>query len=181
MNDTQRALSDLTERYCDAWRRHNGCGPYSEALLGIPSPCTVSQDERGVFWLPQPFSIRPGLDAVGRAIDIQLQEDAQNFYSTQFAGDMQVSLDGRAITLLQTWSEDDFRRVQENLIGHLVMQRRLKQTPTVFLATTEDDMEIVSLSNLTGEVILEKPGTAQRIILAPTLALFLSLLVPIVC
>ncbi len=84
------------------------------------------------------------------------------------------------MTLLQVWSEEDFLRLQENLIGHLVMQRRLRQSPTLFIATTASDEEIVSLSNLTGEVILEQPGRKQRQIIAENLEMFLKSLQPVI-
>jgi hypothetical protein len=56
---------------------------------------------------------------------------------------------------------DDFRRVQENLIGHLVVQK-LKLSPTLFIATLESELEVISVCNLSGEVIKETLGTAKR-------------------
>ena len=111
-------------------------------------------------------------------MDIVLRADIHPFYTTQFAGDMPAQFTGEALTLLQTWSEDDFRRVQENLIGHLVTQKRLKLSPTLFIATREDELEVISVCNLSGEVVLEKLGTRQRAVLAPTLSDFLSRLEP---
>jgi SecY interacting protein Syd len=111
-------------------------------------------------------------------MDIALQPAAHQFYTTQFAGDMPALLGSQSLTVLQAWSEDDFQRVQENLIGHLVTQKRLKLSPTLFLATTPDEMEVVSLCNLSGEVVLEKIGTKQRKTLAPSLISFLNDLEP---
>ncbi len=50
------------------------------------------------------------------------------------------------LTLLQTRSEEDFQRVQENLIGHLVVQKRLKLAPTLFIATLESERDVISVS-----------------------------------
>lgn len=55
-----------------------------------------------------------------------IQPTIHTFYTTQFAGDMHAQFGDIKLTLLQTWSEDDFRRVQENLIGHLVTQKKAK-------------------------------------------------------
>ncbi|SQA99717.1 SecY interacting protein Syd [Cedecea neteri] len=111
-------------------------------------------------------------------MDISLQPAVEAFYTTQFAGDMPAVHGNTALTLLQAWSEDDFVRVQENLIGHLVTQKRLKLSPTLFLATTEDEMEVVSLCNLTGEVVIERIGTPQRTVLSASLSDFLNALTP---
>lgn len=35
--------------------------------------------------------------------------------------------------MVQVWSESDFVHMQEILIGHLLMQQRLRQTPTLFI------------------------------------------------
>jgi SecY interacting protein Syd len=177
-NDVRQALEDFTNRFCHAWREQVGGWPVSEELYGVPSPCIVTTTDDDVRWQPQPFTAENDLSAVERAMDIALQPAAHQFYTTQFAGDMPALLGKQALTLLQAWSEDDFQRVQENLIGHLVTQKRLKIPPTLFLATTPDEMEVVSLCNLTGEVVLEKIGTKQRKILAPSLISFLNDLEP---
>jgi len=176
---TAAALRDFTNRYCQHWQQHTGHAPASSDLYGVPSPCALEDRDQRVLWQPQPFSLPPSLDAVGRAIDLQLQPQITTFYTTQFAGDMQARFQQRKLTLLQVWSEEDFLRLQENLIGHLLMQRRLRQSPTLFIATTESEQEIVSLSNLSGEVVLEQPGRKQREVLAENIEIFLKLLQPV--
>ncbi|PKC28332.1 hypothetical protein V462_23465 [Pantoea ananatis 15320] len=92
---------------------------------------------------------------------------------------MRATHDQIRLTLLQVWSEEDFVRLQENLIGHLVMQRRLKQAPTLFIATTDSEENIISLCNLSGHVILETPGRKHRQTLAPDIPSFLNDLQPL--
>lgn len=180
MNDLiAAALRDFTQLYCQQWQQRYGHPPASAELYTIPSPCAVENRDDRVIWQPQPFNAEPQLSAVERALELQLQSSVVSYYTTQYAGDMQATFEQQPITLLQVWSEDDFVRVQENLIGHLVMKRRLKQTPTLFIATTDSDSEIISVCNLTGEVICEKLGTPQRKKLAEDLRTFLTLLQPV--
>lgn len=178
MSEVQQALTDFTRRYCEAWRQQEDGLPQSYELYGIPSPCIVATEQQSVRWQPMPFTLAQNLDAVERALEIRICDDARAFYTTQFAGDMMARFGGHTLTLLQAWSEDDFLRLQENLIGHLVTQKRLKLAPTLFLATLDSELEIISLANLTGEVVLEKLGTAQHQVLAPSLSAFLQQLEP---
>ncbi|MDH2068129.1 SecY-interacting protein [Pantoea sp. GD03673] len=180
MQQTAAALRDFTTRYCQHWLQQAGHAPASSDLYGIPSPCAIEDRDQRVLWQPQPFTLPSTLDAVERAVDIQLQPPIAAFYTTQFAGDMQARFGENSLTLLQVWSEEDFLRLQENLIGHLVMQRRLRQSPTLFIATTDSEEAIISLSNLSGEVILEQPGRKQRVVLAQSLETFLISLQPVI-
>jgi SecY interacting protein Syd len=113
-------------------------------------------------------------------MDIVVQPAIHAFYTTQFAGDMYARFNNEMLTLLQTWSEDDLLRVQENLIGHLVTQKRLKLSPTLFIATLDSEMDILSVCNLTGNVVKETLGTQKRQVLSDSLTDFLNLLHPVV-
>ncbi|MCX8956856.1 SecY-interacting protein [Erwinia psidii] len=176
IEETTAALIDFTRHYYESWQRECGHPPASRELYGIPSPCVQENDDGRVIWLPQPFTLAKNLDAVERALALRIQPSVVAWYTTQFAGDMHTAVDGQMCTLLQTWSEDDFVRLQENLIGHLIMQRRLKLSPTLFIATTCSEQEIISVCNLTGEVILEQSGSKKRRVLADNLIDFLSIL-----
>lgn len=180
MQQTADALCEFTSLFCRAWQSQTGHAPASRAYAGIPSPCVVATHREEVWWQPQPFGLPASLDAVARALDIALQDDVTAFYTTQFAGDMAAQFAQRDISLLQVWSEDDFVRLQENLIGHLVMKRRLKQSPTLFIAATESEQEIISVCNLSGEVIVEQPGTKKRDVLAENVQMFLKQLQPVI-
>lgn len=179
MNSVAQALHAFTHRYCELWRAQRGTQPASHELYAIVSPCIVQQDDDRIFWSPQPFAPANDLSAVERALDIIVRPEGHQFYTTQFAGDMAACFQEQQLTLLQTWSPADFERVQQNLIGHLVTQRRLKLPPTVFLATLDSETEIIALSNLTGEVVLEKLGVSSRTLLAPSLSDFVNSLQPV--
>ena len=179
MQQTADALRDFTARYIQHWQQQFGHFPASAELLGVPSDCIISTLDDRVLWQPQPFTLPTTLAAVERAVDIQLQPEISAFYTTQFAGDMTATFAQQPITLLQVWSEEDFTRLQANLIGHLVMKRRLKQTPTLFIATTDSEQDVIALCNLTGEVILEQPGSKKREVLSPSIEIFLKDLQPV--
>lgn len=177
--ETALALKAFTARFCDAWHERHNSWPQSEELYGVPSPCIISSTQDTVLWQPQPFDAQPNVSAVERALDIVIQPAVHAFYSTQFAGDMPARFGALTLTLLQTWSADDFTRVQENLIGHLVTQKRLKLSPTLFIATLDGELDVVSVCNLSGEVINETLGTRNRTVLAANVAAFLSQLDPV--
>lgn len=177
--ETALALEAFTTRYCDAWQRSYQTWPQSEELYGVPSPCIISSTGTMVTWRPQPFTLAENVNAIERALDIVVQPALHAFYTTQFAGDMRARFQSQTFTLLQTWSPDDFRRVQENLIGHLVTQKRLKLSPTLFIGTLESDTEVISLCNLSGEVVKETLGRRQSVVLSSSLTAFLNELEPV--
>lgn len=177
---TADALKGFTQRYCEAWQQRHGTQPRSEDLYGVPSPCVMATEGESVLWQPQPFSLEPTLAAVERALDIVVQQPLQTYYTSQYAGDMPALFGERQLTLLQVWGPDDFQRVQENLIGHLATQKRLKLSPTLFIGTLDSELDVVSVCNLTGEVILETLGTRNRTTLSASVASFLTHLEPLV-
>ncbi|MCC3703736.1 SecY-interacting protein [Rouxiella badensis] len=176
--DVSDALRGFTQRYVELWQQQTGHEPASEELFGVASPCAVRSSDNEVFWLPQPFTPPSALNNVERALDIQLRPEAHAYFTTQFAGDMSASYLEHSFNLVQVWSEDDFIRLQENLIGHLLTQKRLKLSPTLFLGTTDSELLLISLCNLSGEVLLEQFGSKKRTILSSSLSEFLTMLLP---
>jgi SecY interacting protein Syd len=80
--------------------------------------------------------------------------------------------------LLQPWNQGDFERLQQNLVGHILMKRRLKQPETFFIALTDEDDFILTVDNASGEVMLEQVGLLPKELVAPNLATFITSIVP---
>ncbi|MDP5254197.1 MULTISPECIES: SecY-interacting protein [unclassified Vibrio] len=175
------ALRQLHHTYYQSCQRQTGHSPYcDETFVDWPSPCIERIDNEKVYWQAQPQQSEESLfDGVENALELTLHPDIKAFYSAFFAGDITLTIEQQAITLLQVWNREDIERLQENMIGHLLMQKRLKQTPTVFIGTTEDEHQVISICNLSGEVLLETLGKKQRRVLADNLVNFLTRVEPL--
>ncbi len=181
MNQTvTQSLSELGQRYVFAWKEIKGSLPVSEEMVGLASPCIINESAHAVEWQPVHREESANFSNVEEGMDILIHPDCIEFYCSQFSADMQASFDSNVVTLLQVWSDEDLVRLQQNLIGHLVTQRRLKLKPTLFIATTDEELEVISICNISGEVILEKLGTKQRKVLSENLCQFLNKLKPVV-
>lgn len=177
-NPAFQALSLFTQRYIEQWQTEFNHLPRSTELYGMPSPCIIKKDDSAVFWLPVATN-HHSLDVVEEVIYLTIHPDTRLFYSAQYAGDMMATFDERSLSLIQVWSDEDFSRLEQNMLAHLSMQKRLKRRPSVFIATTTDETEIITIDNQTGAVMLEKLIENKTDKLAENLATFLSGLKPI--
>lgn len=181
MNNDKKQLDTLllfTQRYIKLWHTNMNHDPKSEELYGIASPCITKTEDLAVFWLPVQTN-QHNLDIVEEVIDLTINPAAHLFYGSQYAGDMKAQLNDLSICLLQVWSDDDFSQLEQNIINHLLMQKKLKRRPSIFIATTDDETSIISIDNQTGKIILEKLVTNEIEVLADDIDSFIDSLKPI--
>ena len=144
-----------------------------------PSPCQLAQlPEQMVRWQPVPQQHSADFSNVERALELELHPDIKQFYSIYYGAGLAALHSKGRLQLLMVWNEDDVKRLQENIIGHILMKRRLKQREKVFFATTEDDDILLSVLNETGEVYQEHVGQEVTVKLADNLTEFIASLAP---
>ena len=150
-----------------------------------PSVCysadkSVDQMQEGelVQWRPVRQNTNLSFSNVEEALSLSLDSQYCEYFTRYFSNNMQAKAAQGACELLQVWNEEDFERLQQNLIGHLLMKQRLKQSPSLFFGLTDEEDFILTVINDTGEVALEQVGKPAQEILAPTLAHFIAQLSP---
>ena len=134
-----------------------------------------------VYW--RPVDIERGhklnFDNVETALEMTLHPDIKTYFTTLYSENLDATCEEGNLSLLFAWNKDDFQRLQENLIGHILMKQRLKQAETVFVAVTDEEDMIISVENDTGTVWVERVGCKPHKKLADSLAQFINTLTPI--
>jgi SecY interacting protein Syd len=141
-----------------------------------PSPCYKTQGANGelVSWSPALQEGQCNFAQLEQALEISLDKQFCAYFTRYFSDNLQVLAPDGMCELLQVWNADDFERLQENLIGHVLMKRRLKQPITLFFALTDEDDFMLSVDNATGNVVLEPVGKKPMRVIAPSLADFIG-------
>jgi len=115
---------------------------------------------------------------VESALELAIHPDIKTYFTTIFSGDIEAVCSEGQLSLLFAWNMEDFARLQENIIGHILMKQRLKQAETIFFAVTDEEDIIISIDNSNGEVWVERVGCKPHKKLSDSLVSFLSQLTP---
>lgn len=141
-----------------------------------PSPCIIEVDGQPQ-WRPvkqTQCGENNNFANVESAMSIKIDAQFQTFFSLYFSDNLLAQHGDGELEFLQAWSQDDFTRLQQNLIGHLMMKQRLKQAPTLFFALTdEEDLNLV-VDNTTGHVCLEYVGKEPHKVVSKDLLSFIT-------
>ncbi|MFT4927711.1 MAG: SecY interacting protein Syd [Phenylobacterium sp.] len=177
MLTTEQALDNLLAQWQSHYAQQAGGLPTVEHDPQWPSACEIegSVANGQVQWQPvKRENSAADFANVEHALDIVLHQDIKTFFSYAYSGEFDLNHEKGPVTLLQVWNDEDFANLQQNLIGHIMMKRRLKQPVTLFFALTDQDEQIISLNNESGEVWLESVGKLPHLKLADCLAAFLG-------
>jgi SecY interacting protein Syd len=177
--ELMQSLSLFSQKYLSAYQEKYQHLPLIEKDEQWPSPCLSSDyDDNHQHWQPYEINKPISFGNVEEALEITIHPDFKTYFTTLYSDTLDASCDEGALSLLFAWSESDFQRLQENLIGHVLMKQKLKQPLTLFFALTDDDNMILSLNNDSGEVWVEKVGNKAHKKVADSLTSFIHMLIP---
>jgi SecY interacting protein Syd len=185
-------LRDFVKRYVTKYQDEHVHLPIIEHDEEWPSPCEVpienttleqtTLSDGQVFWQPKEVQREEKLnfENVESALGLNLHPDIKQYFTLFYSESLEAQCDEGNLSLLFAWNPSDFLRLQENLIGHIMMKQRLKQEETIFFAVTDEEDMIISLDNESGSVWVERVGCKPHKKLSNTLAQFISNLIPTV-
>lgn len=183
--DIETALDNFVSRYIEAHKLNNR-PMVTEFTRDWVSPClkgnnfdSVGEGEE-IQWQPILWNNTQGLDDLAKALEVEIDPSLLVYYTRYLSNNMDASTQRGELQLIFPWNHDDFAQLQENLIGHVLMKRRLGQEDTFFIGVTDEEDFIISLDNATGQVMLEQVGLAPKDVLANSLAEFLDTLTPVI-
>ncbi|GLX79980.1 protein Syd [Thalassotalea insulae] len=178
-NDLSTAIIKLSEQYVAQYQQALSHLPLVEIDDQWPSPCVQRQfDQDFNEWLPVALEQELSFENVEQALELTLHSSFKAYFNVIFSESLPVSCDEGHLQLLFAWSEDDFARLQQNIIGHVLMKQKLKQEVTLFFAVTDNDDIILSLDNTSGEVWAERVGQKPHKKIADSLLEFIHQLQP---
>jgi len=194
-NSLSEMILQFSSDYIQHYKDINGCLPLTEFDDQWLSPCAQEiVDDNAVFWQPTIFSSDKNttkeeqhrllelstFNNIELALDVKLHTDIKTYFTTIFSENLEAECNDGMLFLLFAWNAEDFTRLQENIIGHLLMKQQLKQAETIFFAVTDEDDMIISIMNDTGEVWVERVGCKPHKKLSDSLAEFLIQLKPVI-
>mgnify|MGYP001432954990 CR=1 FL=1 len=180
-NITQTQLFALFERQQALWQKQKQSLPQQLFDPDWISPCQVGDVQDGkIEWKALKREPAVDLSNIEQALEIQLHPSIVDLFCSAYADCIPCLFKEHPIDLIQVWNEDDFKLLQENMIAHFMMQKRLKKPASMFIASCSDEMQIISILNETGQVQLETLGKGQEAVLAENLADFLAMLEPVI-
>ena len=181
-SDLISALQQFYHRYFQSYQQQHHQPPAVEHDSDWPSPCEQGAINNGetVHW--QPFPCEPPLDFanIEQALELELHPDIKTYFGRFFCANLAANASDGKLELLFPWSQKDFERLQENMLGHVWMKRKLRQEETVFFAVTDIDDVILSMVNSTGEIWAEKVGKKPHRKIASSMTEFINSLEPAV-
>jgi SecY interacting protein Syd len=177
--ELMQSLSFFSQKYLSEYKKKYQHLPLIEKDEHWPSPCLSDDyDANHQHWQPCEISKPISFDNVEEALEITIHSDFNTYFTTLYSDTLDAKCHEGALSLLFAWSESDFQRLQENLIGHVLMKQKLKQPITLFFALTDDENMILSVNNDSGEVWVEKVGCVAHKKIADSLTSFINMLIP---
>ncbi|MDK2594790.1 SecY-interacting protein [Pseudoalteromonas obscura] len=171
-------METLHQQYATTTKQQLGHLPQISHDPDYPSACEVGEaDTSGnIQWQAVTRQPQQGLEDLAQALEVEFPAALHAYYGAVFAGNIRAQFDGNYIELLQVWNEEDFVNLQQNITGHVLMKRRLKQDDTVFIGLTDRDDLLISVKLNSGEVCLEYVGKPTHHVLAENIESFLAAL-----
>ncbi len=150
----------------------------STCLLFSEVQLTDVTNGEQMAWRPQLQPASSHLGDLAAALEIEIHPQLADLFCRYYSHDLPATTERGDLDILQAWNQDDFERLQKNLISHVLMKRRLKQPETLFFATTDQDDFIISVDVASGNVMLEQVGKVPTEVLANDIASFIKTLTP---
>lgn len=184
MSTTAKAIDGFIAAYKRA-HHEQGVLLQTEYSDEWPSKCWVNKpfiknETVMIEWQPMRQNPPLSFSKIAESLDMKIDAQFSCLFSRYWSDNLNAKSSRGDLQVLQVWSEEDGKRLQSNLIAHVLMKRKLKQKETLFFALTDEEDFTLSILNETGEVVLEQVGCEPKEVIAPTLSDFLSTLTPTV-